>query len=247
MTQKNKAVLITGANSGIGESLVSKFIQEGYFVLGIARSAEKLKELQSKQANFVGLNFDITKKDSWSEIVKEVESIGKIPSIIILNAGTCEYMDKGDIDEELVRRVFEVNFFANVIGAKVLLKSWRTQLSSFVVTSSSAYFFPLPRAEAYGASKAALSYFFRTLRLSYPEIVFTIAHPGFVETPLTDKNDFSMPMKLTADKAASTMYSSIIKGRRKSDFPWFFIFMLKLLGMLPDALQYKIGSKLVRE
>ncbi|NVJ51811.1 MAG: SDR family NAD(P)-dependent oxidoreductase [Gammaproteobacteria bacterium] len=239
-----KRVLITGVTSGIGEQLALRFLQQGHQVYGVARSVEKLQAMQQQYANFKPLACDLASSDAWQSIVDAIE--GDI-EIVVLNAGNCEYLDNGQIDIGLVRRVFELNFFTNIEAARMLLERWSTKIQRFAVVSSSAGFFPLARAEAYGASKAAVSYFFSTLRLSYPTIKFSLIHPGFVETPLTDKNDFDMPMKISAAKAADVMYQGILKGKRRIDFPRFFILILKCLSILPDTVKFYLGKKMVRK
>ncbi len=239
-----KTVLLTGASTGIGRALVNEIIAQGGKVLGIARSEDKLNELSEQHGDrFKALVADLSEADGWQRLVSDLECA---PDIVVLNAGTCEYMENGQVDTELVERVFEVNFFANVRAAKELLETYGNEIEQWCVVSSSARYFAMPRGEAYGASKAAISYFFESLQLSYPDIRFSIVHPGFVKTPLTDKNDFDMPMRISAEKAAETIAHKLAKKRLQINVPLFFTVIMRVLGALPARLRYKMGKGLVR-
>ncbi|NVJ61973.1 MAG: SDR family NAD(P)-dependent oxidoreductase [Gammaproteobacteria bacterium] len=242
---RNETVLITGVSKGIGASLVPEFVNLGAKVIGIARSSDALAELESKYPEqFTGISIDLSDIDSWKKLVEKVK---QVPHTLILNAGTCEYIDNGNVDSKLVKRVFDINFMANVYAAEILLPAWSDKLKQWAVVSSSARYFAMPRAEAYGSSKAALSYFFESLQLNFPGIRFSQVHPGFVETPLTDKNDFSMPFKITSEKAASTITKGLLKKKRQINFPLFFTLFLRLLGVVPASLRYKLGRGMLKQ
>ena len=116
------------------------------------------------------------------------------------------------------------------------------------VISSSASFLPLPRAEAYGASKAALSYMVQALRLELirEHFTLTLINPGFVKTPLTDKNDFPMPLMISVEQASDRIRRGLAQKKSELHFPKRFTLLLKLLSWLPTPLWTMIGQKLVR-
>jgi short-subunit dehydrogenase len=107
-----------------------------------------------------------------------------------------------------------------------------------VFVSSSATILPFPRSEAYGASKAGIDYLANSLRLDLVEhgIGVTLVHPGFVSTPLTDKNNFSMPFILTSEEAAIRMIKGIQQGKKYLHFPKRLTLILKIFSYLPSAL-----------
>jgi NAD(P)-dependent dehydrogenase (short-subunit alcohol dehydrogenase family) len=107
---------------------------------------------------------------------------------------------------------------------------------------------PLPRAEAYGASKAAMRYLMQTLRIDLASegIDVTLVSPGFVDTPLTQKNDFPMPMRWPVERAARYIAERLDKRPHEIAFPTPLIAVLKLLGSLPSSLQLAIGRRLAR-
>lgn len=238
-------VIITGVSSGIGLSITNVLLEQGAIVYGIARSQDKLSDIKQKYPdNFIPVEADLSNESGWQAVATAMpESI----DTVILNAGTCEYMEKGKIDVDLIKRVFDINFFANVNAANLFLNDNKWSVKQFCVVSSSAHFLAMPRGEAYGASKAALSYFYESIQLSYPDIDFSIVHPGFVETPLTDKNDFDMPFKISSEKAASIIIKGLENKKKQIDFPWFFMLILKALGKLPSGLRYRIGKGMVKQ
>ena len=116
------------------------------------------------------------------------------------------------------------------------------------VVGSSASYVPLPRAEAYGASKAAITYMIESLRLDiYREnIDVSLICPGFVKTPLTDLNDFPMPFLVSVEQASEYIRKGLAKRRAEIHFPKRFTYFLKFLSLLPQPLWTLIGKRLVR-
>jgi short-subunit dehydrogenase len=117
-----------------------------------------------------------------------------------------------------------------------------------VGVGSSAAYLPLSRAEAYGASKAAIEYMIRTLRIDLfqENIDVSLVCPGFVKTPLTDRNDFSMPFRLSVEDASKRIRRGIDKRQLEIHFPKRFTFILKALSMIPEALWVRISQRLVK-
>jgi short-subunit dehydrogenase len=113
---------------------------------------------------------------------------------------------------------------------------------------SSAAYLPLPRAEAYGASKAAVAYMLDTLRLALvPEKIFvSLVCPGFVQTPLTDRNDFPMPFRVTTETASTAIRRGIDRRQMEIHFPKRFTYLLKTLSLLPRALWCRLAQKMRR-
>ncbi len=239
-----KEVLITGATQGIGFALTDTLAEQGALVIGVARDQAKLRNMEMTYAGrFKGFAMDVSEKSEWLRLQSALKDL---PEIFILNAGNCEYLENGVVDSELVSRLMKVNFMANVYAAEVFLMNLQQVPSrQWVVVSSSASFFAMPRGEAYGASKAALTYFFEALSLSYPAVSFSIVNPGFVKTPLTDKNDFPMPMLISPESAAKYILKGIERRKSEINFPPLFTFIMKLLGKLPAVIRKSIGRRMI--
>jgi short-subunit dehydrogenase len=235
-------ILITGASSGIGKQLAVDYANEGHQVIACGRDKQRLNELTTNNANICSLTFDICDRQATGEALN---SLSTIPKQIILNAGDCEYLDDGKIDSGLVKRVFEVNFFA-VVQCLELIQNRLESGTHIAVVSSSATMLPLPRAEAYGGSKAALNYFINSLAIDWQDrgISFSLVSPGFVKTPLTDKNSFAMPMLISSKKASCYIRKGLAKHKPHIAFPSLFIAILKSLSTLPYQWRLALMKKM---
>lgn len=236
-------VLITGATSGIGEALVHKYLKQGNEVIACGRNRIKLIRLleQTNSELLTTLSFDITKIDEIEKALSTIEQL----DIIILNAGDCEYIDDASrFDNKLFQHIINVNLIS--IGHLLhFLLPKMSGGSQVVLISSSVTALPLPRAEAYGASKAGLDYLANSIRidLSKHNIGVTLVHPGFVETPLTDKNTFYMPFKIKSTDAAKRIYDGVSAKKNYLHFPKRFTYLLKLTGLLPTSVWQKLVAR----
>ncbi|WDF90644.1 SDR family NAD(P)-dependent oxidoreductase [Aeromonas hydrophila] len=234
-------VLITGATSGIGFQLALDYRRAGWQVWGCGRDGERLLALG--RHGITPLQFDGRDASAVSEAAAGLPRV----DLVILNAGNCEYMDVAEgFDGALFARVIETNLVAtgHALAAFLPLLGAGGRLA---IVSSSVSWLPLPRAEAYGASKAALDYLADTLRLDLAGkgIGVTLIRPGFVQTPLTAKNDFPMPCLVTVEEASRAIMAGLIAGRYQIHFPRRFIWLLRLLGALPVGLWLRLGRTLV--
>lgn len=229
-------VLITGASSGIGAQLAKDYAAQGWQVLACGQSRERLAQLTEANANIQPLFFDVT---DLAAVKQAIDTLSQMPSLIILNAGTCEYIEQGDIDVALFRRVFEVNVYG-VLNCIQAMQASFSDSTHLVIVGSTASYLPLPRAEAYGASKAAVAYITKTLAIDLAKrgVKVSLVSPGFVKTPLTDKNDFAMPMLVSAQYASEKIRHGIAVGKNEIHFPLRFSLMLKVLALLPLRVQY---------
>ncbi|MFY8352799.1 SDR family NAD(P)-dependent oxidoreductase [Pseudoalteromonas sp. SSM20] len=239
-----KTVLITGASSGIGESLAKYYAQQGFKVFACGRNQQKLAALCGEFSQITPLVFDLNNK---TEIFSALDKSIKLDHII-LNAGTCEYIDNAkQFDGDLFARVINTN----LISVGYCLEAWLPQLNSggqLGLMSSSAVYVPLTRAEAYGASKAGVSYLAKTLSidLASSNIGVSTIHPGFVETPLTNKNDFPMPSRITSEQAAEAIYLGMKQKRYDIHFPKRFTLVLKTFALLPFFIWRKLAIRMIK-
>lgn len=234
-------VLITGATSGIGRQLALDYRRSGWQVWGCGRDGERLQALANE--GITPLQFDARDSAAMAEVAAGLPAL----DLLILNAGNCEYMDLAQgFDGALFARVIETNLVATGHALAAFLPRLAAG-SRLAIVSSSVSWLPLPRAEAYGASKAALDYLAATLRLDLAArgIGVTLIRPGFVRTPLTAKNDFPMPCLVTVEEASRAIMSGLAAGRHQIHFPRRFIWLLRLLGALPTGLWLRLGRALI--
>ena len=238
-----KRVLITGASSGIGKQLSQDYLQQGWSVVACGRDEERLRKI-ADSAQLEYRVFDTNDRDQTRSVLADLEDL----DLVILNAGSCEYIDDAkQFDAELFDRVFSTNVMGTVNCLAALLPNMK-QGSHLAIVSSSVTFLPLTRAEAYGASKAALDYLTRTLAvdLDQQNISMSLIRPGFVDTPLTQLNDFPMPGQISVEQASSIIRAGLDKKKKEINFPFMFIAVMRLLSWLPHSLWHRIAVSMAR-
>lgn len=228
-------VLITGATSGIGLQLATDYLNDGHYVHCCGRNPATLDLLSNKyQDHSVTHAFDAA---NLNEVESSLQDLDKLDAII-LNAGTCEYINAKQFDAEMFERVLRTNCIGIANCLQLLIPKVKPGGIIGLMGSSSSYL-PLPRAEAYGASKAAIEYLSRTLQISLKSSDIHVSYiaPGFVETPLTDKNDFPMPMRVDVKFASERIRAGLAAKKQEIHFPSRFTSILKLISILPNRVQ----------
>lgn len=226
-----KTVLITGASSGIGQSLAQDYANLGYQVIACGRSEQRLKSLTQHNENIEPLIFDINDDNQIHHASLALPSL----DIVILNAGDCQYMDDVlSFDAKKFEQVIQTNLIATakLLQRLVCLIQPHGQL---VLMGSSVSFLPLPRAQAYGASKAGLAYLAESLAIDLHRhhIKVSLISPGFIDTPLTAKNTFAMPFMLSSKDASMRIIKGIRREKAHISFPKRLIWPMKVLSFLP--------------
>ena len=247
---KDKVIWITGASSGIGRALAISLSKIDCHLFISARSKEKLEETASQctNKNIVVLEGDLKSKKTNQEIIQNINKEFGHLDIAILNAGTCEYVDVEKFDSELFRRQIDTNFMSMVYGIEAVLPLLKQSKNAQLIgMSSTAAYLGLPRAEAYGATKAAIKNLFSALRVSLQplHISASVICPGFVETELTKQNDFQMPALITSEQASNYILKGVADRKQEIHFPKRFSLMLKLIGSLPNPMLTWLISKVV--
>ena len=185
---------LTGASSGIGAALAHILLEQGHQVALGGRHADRLAPLAQKFPGQVILVIgDLDKPEQVAGIAAQIEKAWGGLDMAILNAGTCEYLEPGHFDPALVERVMRTNLLGVSYCLAAALPLLRAgQRPHLVVMGSSVTWLALPRAGAYGASKAAVRYLVESQRidLAHEGIAVTLVSPGFVDTPLIRRNDF---------------------------------------------------------
>ncbi|MAZ49813.1 MAG: hypothetical protein CME65_14720 [Halobacteriovoraceae bacterium] len=230
-------VFITGGTTGIGLALAKKFLAEGAIVAVTGRSQEKYNAIRDKRIIFY--QSDVAKSDQMKVCVEHfIKHQGGL-DIIIANAGI-GYSEKSAIPNFAEsKRIFEVNVFGVMNTIEPALEYFHQKGSGHVVCISSiAGFNGLPGTSAYAASKSAVSKLFESYAIDFKQsnIDVTCIHPGFVDTPLTQRNKHPMPFIVSATRAGDKFYSAIMKKKSYYAYPRFFSGLVRFLSFLPRSL-----------
>lgn len=251
MTAKKKeTVWITGASSGIGRALALRMAREGYRVAASARREGELAKLAQEAASaggeIVPYPLDTTKPEEVAEGVRRIESETGPIGIAVLCAGTYEPVLARELTAAKARPVFELNFMGTMHCLEALIgRMTARKKGRIAVVASLAGYFGLPTSAIYGGSKAALINMAEALRpdLAREGVTLQIVNPGFVKTPLTDKNEFPMPFLMDVDDAVEAFYRGLHSSRFEITFPRPFSLMLRLLQMLPYRLALALTAR----
>jgi short-subunit dehydrogenase len=240
---KNKNILITGGSSGIGYQLAKDFAKEGANLALLARRKNILndlaEELKSCHSKIITAHCDVTTKESVKTAFDFVKKeFGNI-DIAILNSGTSYRMNIEDFNADQLKDTFNVNLMGVVNCLNELIPDFIKRKNGVIAgVSSLAEVRGFPRSAAYCSSKAAASIFLESIRIElkkYNVKVITVK-PGFIKTPMTEKNEFYMPFYMGVEKASKTILKGIRKEKSIIQFPLPTVLGAKLLKFLPDKL-----------
>jgi|TARA_B110000211_G_scaffold116429_1_gene134851 short-subunit dehydrogenase len=234
---RNEIIWITGASSGIGKAIAKQLAQQGNKVIASGRNRQALDELASHSDNIFPLICDLV-TDSKDSIQQSLIELTPKLDRIILSAGDCQYLDIKQDDWSCIDHVMAVNFHGSVRAIQASLPLLeKTDNAHIVGISSMASMAPFTQAEAYGASKAALSYFLKALRIDLKDknIDVTDVMPGFIDTPLTQQNDFSMPFLLSSKEASHRIIKAIEQRSFTAVFPQRLYWLFKVISLIPKT------------
>lgn len=233
----NETIWITGASSGIGYAIAKALALSGNRIIASGRNREALDTLAKESSNITPLICDLV-VDSQEDIAQSLLDLSPVIDRIILSAGDCQYLDINSNNWSCIQQVMDINFHGTVRAIQAALPLLEKSSNGHIIgITSMASMAPFTQAEAYGASKAALSYFLNSLRIDLKpkNIDVTDVMPGFIDTPLTQKNDFSMPFLLTPDQASNRILKAIEQRKFTAIFPKRLYFLFKLLSLFPKT------------
>jgi short-subunit dehydrogenase len=246
-----KCVWLTGASSGIGEALAYELARRGAKVAITARRKELLDAMVATISASGGKAYsypgDVLNLEEMKRIVASIEeTVGPI-DIAIPNAGTHVFTKPEQFDSAEYLSIMQLNFGGVLHCLEAVVPRMVLRGKGYLApVASLAGYRGLPRAAAYGASKSALIHFLESIRfhLQPKGITISIVNPGFVKTPLTDKNDFYMPFLISPEKAARIICHGIERGKRTIAFPVPFSWIVGLGKFLPAPVYEKIVNQL---
>ena len=245
-----KVIWITGASSGIGKALALKFAKENWNVAISARRENILKEISESNENIKSFPLDVTDKTKCKEVFEQIKNHYGNVDICFFSTGTWNPKKEKDIDVEQIENVFKVNFFGTVNSIKAVEEYFKNKNSGTItIVSSIAGYRGLPNSTGYGPSKSALNNLAESLYFDFGRhnVRVCLVSPGFIKTPMTDKNDFKMPFLKTSEFAADKIYDGLINQNNfEIHFPKQLTLTLKLFGLLPSKIYFYLVKKLTK-
>ena len=243
----NKSIWITGASSGIGKALAIKFANEGWEVAASARRENLLKELNQENQNIHPFPLDVTNIDQCKTVFENIIEKFKDIEISIFGTGIHDPKSEKKFNLDKIREIMEVNYFGTMNCINAVYNYYNNKKSGQIsIISSVAGYRGLPAAGAYCASKSALTSFTETLQfeMKRKNVRVSLVSPGFIKTPMTDQNDFPMPMIRSPEFAAEQIYIGLTKKNGfEIHFPKVFTYMMKFLRILPSSIYFKFLEK----
>lgn len=254
MTKGWRCAWITGGGSGIGLEVARHLAHQGVCVVISGRKPDKLEQAcqvvnaENPKGSLHSLSVDVTDvtsiKTCWTLLNEEYG----LPDLVILNAGDHKPVNIEDFNADIFKHLMKVNFQGVINCLQEVIPDFCKRGSGQIgVVASVAGYQGLPTASAYGASKAAL---INASEALYPElklkgIDLSLINPGFVRTPLTDKNTFEMPFLIDPQPAAEAIIKGLQRKKFEIAFPLRFVIMLKCLRFLPYSLYFKLTRRLL--
>ena len=242
-----KVIWITGASSGIGRALAIKFANKGWIVAASARRENLLQELNKINENIYSFPLDVTNADQCKTVFKNIIEKFKDIEISIFGTGMHDPRSEKEFNLEKIKKIMEVNFFGTMNSINSVYSYYSDKKSGQIsIISSVAGYRGLPAAGAYCASKSALTSFAESLHfeMKRKNVRVSLVSPGFIKTPMTDQNDFPMPMIKSPEFAAEQIYNGLTKKRGfEIHFPKAFTYFLKFLKILPNSIYFKVVER----
>src|SRR5574337_59584 len=239
-----RLVFITGASSGIGQALATRYAEAGWRLALVARRESETKTWASERgllANCYRIySADVARPDSIAAAAAACIAVQGLPDVVIANAGISLGVDtarREDVDA--MARIFAVNTVGMAATFQPFIAAMAARGSGALVgIASVAGIRGLPGHGAYCGSKAAAISYLESLRgeLRKSGVKVVTLCPGYVDTPLTRKNRYPMPFLMAPARFADRAVRAIAAGASYRVIPWQMAFVAKLLRLLPNAL-----------
>ena len=251
--EDKKVIWITGASSGIGRALALKFANEGWIVAASARRENLLQDLNKENSNIHSFPLDVTNIDQCKSVFKNIIEKFNDVEISIFGTGIHDPKSEKEFNLDKIREIMEVNYFGTMNSINSVYDYYKNRKSGQIsIISSIAGYRGLPAAGAYCASKSALTSFTESLyfEMRKKNVRVSLISPGFIKTPMTDQNDFPMPMIKSPEFAGNKIYLGLVKEKNfEIHFPKAFTYLMKIIQILPNWLYFGVinfGNKFMK-
>ena len=243
----SKKIWITGASTGIGKALALKFAHEGWQVAASARRENLLQDLNKNNPNIHAFPLDVKDETKSQKIFQDIINKFQTLDICVFCTGIHDPESEKKLNAEKIREIMETNFFGTVNCIMAVNAYFRERKNGHIsIVSSVAGYRGFPAASGYCASKAALTSLAESLFFDFKRynVRISLVSPGFIKTPLTDKNKFPMPMIKSPEYAAEKMFIGLTKKNTfEIHFPKTFTIIVKLLKIMPNWLFFFLVGK----
>jgi short-subunit dehydrogenase len=247
---QGRRVWIIGASSGIGAALATSLLEKGATVAVSARRADTLQAAFAEMPMARVLPVDLTDRSAYVGAQAELEQAWGGIDLVVFCAGAYVPMQAWQLDAAAIDRLIDINLRAPLAASAALVPLLLRQGSGAIAyVASVAGYRGLPKVAAYGPTKAALINFAETLHLDLAPrgISVFLVNPGFVATPMTAGNDFTMPALISPQQAADQIVAGFARGSFEIHFPRRFTRWLKLLRLLPYPLYFALVRRFTRQ
>jgi NAD(P)-dependent dehydrogenase (short-subunit alcohol dehydrogenase family) len=232
----NRRCWLIGASTGIGAATAQALHAAGAKVALTARKREQLEQVLPAGAGQLILPADVqdasTLQAAYAEILRQWQGL----DVLLYLAGAYTPARAWELDLQRAEEILDINYRGALRSLAVALPGWEERGGGqIVLVSSIAALRGLPQSLYYGPSKAALTHLAEVLRLDLEPRGFRVqvVHPGFVATPLTAQNSFSMPHLMTPEAAAQALLLGMRSKRFEIQFPRAFTRRVSILRCLP--------------
>jgi NAD(P)-dependent dehydrogenase (short-subunit alcohol dehydrogenase family) len=220
---RSRVVVVTGASSGLGAGLCKRFVRHGFRVAALARRKSMLDQLErDSEGQILGFVCDVKSRESVLACIDAVHNKMGAIDIFVANAGISEPTPGDNFDGKRFENVILTNVMGAVYGFEAVIPHMLGRKEGQLVSIGSlASYRGLPQSGAYSSSKAALSALTESLRIDLKPygIAVSLINPGFIKTPLTDRNLYKMPFLLGTEDGVEKIFDAILKKKSIYAFP----------------------------
>jgi short-subunit dehydrogenase len=243
-----RAIVITGASSGLGRALALEYAAPGVSLGLIGRNAARLEDVATRARSLgatvsVG-EIDVRNRSAMDEFLLAMDAATPIDCVIAC-AGVSMVTPADGTVEDLARspELFDINL-NGVINTIALIAPLmrRRRMGQIVLFSSIAAFAPPPDSPSYAASKAAIVAFALATRALYhaERVSVSVVCPGFVDTPMANSFDSVKPFMMSAEAAARRIRRGLDRRKAVIAFPLPLYLAARLQQLLPDSLRREV-------
>ncbi len=245
---RGRRVWLVGASSGIGAALAAALLERGARVALSSRNRERLQAVAGTHPQALVLPLDATVPAQWAAAHAHLLGHWQGVDLVIFCSAQYQPERSWQVRAAGVRAMLEANLAGVYYGIETVLPDMLARRGgALAIVASVAGYMGLPNATVYGPTKAALINLAELLYVDLRPrgIGVTLINPGFVQTPLTARNDFAMPALITPAAAARYIVAGFARGRFEIDFPWRFTRVLRLVSRLPYRWRFALLRRML--